>query len=91
MASIIATAKVIPQTMGFHFKTLAPSNIPNGMRLKAAKILFIIKPNLTMLANINPQRSVGFGFMNGMRLRKNRASTIFTNGPTIDIFPFCSL
>ena len=41
--------------IGFHLITLAPSKIPSGMRLKAAKILFIMKPNQIIFDIMNSE------------------------------------
>ena len=80
-----AIPAVITQTTGFHLKTLAPSSIETGSKLKNAKKLFIVNPNPQIKASIGENDKTWIN-------RKNmQANAILVKGPAMEIFPFSSV
>jgi hypothetical protein len=77
MVRIRLAAKAKAQTILFHEKTLKPSSIPKGIRLKNAIQALMAKPIKKM--KLSEARSVV--------KRKAKDKTIFVKGPATEIFP----
>lgn len=69
---------------GFHFKTLAPSNMNIGSRLKKARKLLIVNPSPQIKDNM------GENERNWIKIKNIIASAMLVIGPAIEIFPFSS-
>ena len=72
--------------------TFAPSNMPNGIKLKNAKYPFIMNPNVHVIEVKLAPAVAGFIAVFIEFITKNiNASKMFTTGPHRDMIPFSSL